>query len=157
MDRVAAQASSAVYRFCKKPVRIGEVRHKAWQWLIPPTSEIDPVWAQRCKDYWELQQETYGLAFSDFTMVMDWESHVVITFAIVLDVLPGERRVDYVVPRVREERARRQLLNSAGSGSDVELRSAKDVDPLKRACPSCGVVGGAHSAGCVVAGRKWLS
>lgn len=157
MEKVAARASGAVYRFSKKPVRIGEVRHKAWSWLVPPTSEIDPVWAARAKDYWELQQETYGLAFSDFTMVMDWENHVVITFAIVLDVLPGERRVDYVVPRVREERARRQLLNSAGSDSDVELRGTRDVDPLKRVCPSCGVVGGAHGPGCVVAGRKWLS
>lgn len=154
-----ARASTRIYRTMKRPVTIGKLRHKAWSWLIPPTSDADPVWAKRCQDYWELQQETYGLVFSNFTMVMDWEEQVVITYAVVLDVLPGERRVDYVVPRIAEGRARRQLLNSAGSDSDsdVELRGAKDVDPLKCACPSCGVVGGAHSAGCVAARRKWLS
>lgn len=153
MEKIAARASGDVYRYSKKPVTIGEIRHKAWQWLIPPTNDADKVWAARCKAYWELQQETYGIVFSDFTMSMDWEARVVVTYAVVLDVLPGERRVDYVLPRVREERARRQALTGSGA-DDVEIRQAKDVDPAKRACPSCGAVGGAHRAGCAVTGGR---
>lgn len=154
MEKIAARASGAVYRYSKKPVTIGEIRHKAWQWFIPPTDDADKVWAARCKSYWELQQETYGLLFSDFTMSMDWEARVVVTYAVVLDVLPGERRVDYVLPRVREERARRQVLDSSGSKPETEIRQAKDVDPAQRACPSCGGVGGAHRAGCAVTGGR---
>jgi hypothetical protein len=154
MEKIAARASGAVYRYSKKPVTLGEVRKKAWQWLIPPNGDTDPVWAARCKAYWELQQETYGLLFSDFTMTMDWEARVIVTYAVVIDVLPGERRVDYVVPAVFEARRRLQLLDSSGSKPEAEIRQAKDVDPAKRACPSCGAVGGAHRAGCAVTGGR---
>lgn len=148
-----ARASTRIYRTMKRPVVIGKLRHKAWSWLIPPTSDVDPVWTKRCQDYWELQQETYGLVFSNFTMVMDWEEQVVITYAVVLDVLPGERRIDYVVPRVADER--RRHLGDRGGEMEVEIRQAKDVDPAQRACPSCGAVGGAHRMGCVVIGRSF--
>jgi hypothetical protein len=101
----------AIYRFTKQPYVIGRVHHKAWRWLIPPTDEDDPVWAARAKDYWELQQETFGVKFSDFTLAIDWDEGVVISFAMLLDILPGERRVGYIVPRVAEERQRRQQLH----------------------------------------------
>lgn len=100
----------STYRYTKQPYVIGRIHHKAWSYLVEPTSETDPVWAKRAKDYWELQQETFGVKFSDFTLAVDWESRVVVTYAMLLDVLPGERRVDYVVPRIRDERARRQAL-----------------------------------------------
>jgi hypothetical protein len=101
----------SIYRYTKKPYVIGRVHHKAWSALLPPEGEYDPVWAKRAKDYWELQQETFGVKFSDFTMSVDWDAHVVVTYAMLLDVLPGERRVDYVVPRIREERQRRAALH----------------------------------------------
>lgn len=101
----------AIYRFTKQPYRIGRVHHKAWSYLIAPTGEDDAVWAARAKAYWELQQETFGVTFSNFTAAIDWEARVYITYAVLTGVLPGERRVDYVVPRVAEERQRRQMLH----------------------------------------------
>lgn len=103
----------ATYRYTKQPYVIGRLHHKAWQFFegLGPTSEADLIWAKRAKDYWELQQETFGVKFSDFTLAIDWEDRVVITYAMLLDVLPGERRVDYVVPRIRDERQRRQALH----------------------------------------------
>lgn len=101
----------SVYRTPKRAFEVGKLHHKAWSYLIPPEHDTDPTWAKRAKDYWELQQETFGVKFSNFTMAVDWEERVVITWAVLVEVLPGERRVDYVVPRVLEERARRQALH----------------------------------------------
>lgn len=101
----------SVYRYTKQPYVVGKLHHKAWSFLIDPSGESDPVWAKRAQDYWELQQETFGVKFSNFTIAIDWQSRVVVTYAVLEDVLPGERRVDYVVPRVREERQRRQALH----------------------------------------------
>lgn len=102
----------SVYRTPSKEPTKGELRHKVWAYLIEPTSEQDPIWVQRCKDYWELQAETYGWHMSDFTIAVDWQERVVVTWSVLQDILPGERRPDYVVPRVAEERARRQGLTS---------------------------------------------
>ena len=94
-----AQASGAVYRLMKyKPV-VGDLRVKSWRFLIPPSGEDDPVWAQRCREYWELQQETFGLKFSDFTMMIDYDEMIVTTAATILAILPGERRMSYTAPR----------------------------------------------------------
>lgn len=101
----------ATYRFTKRPYVIGRVHHRAWSYLIPPTHDYDPIWVERAGEYWAIQQETFGVKFSDFTISIDWDERVVVTFAVLLDVLPGERTVDYVVPKVREERARRQSLH----------------------------------------------
>jgi hypothetical protein len=94
--------ASSTYRLMKQAPTIGEVRHRVWQYLIEPSSDQDPVWAARCGNYWQLQQETYGLKFSDFTFVIDWEARCVITFAVLLDVMPGERVAGYKAPRARE-------------------------------------------------------
>ena len=136
------------YRYTKNPVRIGQIRHKAWSWLIPPASEHDPVWAQRAKDYWELQQETYGLKLSNFTISIDWDAKVVLTYVIVLDVLPGERRVDYLLTKVREARAKQRSLAQT---EEAPLVSADQVPKGRRACPACGGIG-LHLPGCVVVG-----
>jgi len=103
----------SIYRASKNPGGIGTVRHKAWSYFegLGPTGEDDPIWAKRAKDYWELQQETYGLKFSNFTLVIDREERVVVTYAVVLGIMPGERRVDYTVPRIADERKRRQALH----------------------------------------------
>ena len=100
---VAAQPNSSTFRYCRNPPVIGEVRHKTWACLIAPSGPTDPLWAKRCKDYWELQQETYGLKFSNFTMDVEFENGLayLTTWAILLDVLPGRRSRDYKAPRTR--------------------------------------------------------
>lgn len=99
---VAAAPVSATYRYMRKPAYVGELRVKTWACLIPPTSDSDPVWAQRCKDYWELQQETYGLKFSNFTMAADCEAGLwyLSTWAVVVGIMPGRRVHGYTAPRV---------------------------------------------------------
>jgi len=101
----------SVYCYTKQPYVIGRIHHKAWSYLLQPDGEYDPTWVQRAKDYWEGQQERFGVKFSDFTMAVDFEARVVVTYAMLLDVLPGERRVGYTVPRIAEERKRRQALH----------------------------------------------
>lgn len=95
------------YRSAKAPFTPGQWRTRHWQPLLPPNGEDDPVWVQRCIDYWELQANTYGVKFSPATMVIravERPGHpvmiVVSTSAMVLEVLPGPREVDYHVPQV---------------------------------------------------------
>lgn len=92
----------STYRAMKNPATPGQVRHKVWAFLIEPTAADDPAWAERCRAYWELQQETYGLRLSDFSMVIDFENQRVVTATQVVEVLPGERTLDYVAPRARK-------------------------------------------------------
>lgn len=95
---------ASVYRYTRNPVKIGQIRHKTWSWLLTPDGDYDPAWVKRSKDYWELQQETYGLKFSDFTLVVDYPTRTVTTWAVLLDVLPGERQIDFTPRRVIEAR-----------------------------------------------------
>lgn len=104
--------AGGVYRTPRNEPKRGEVRHKVWRYLFEPEGEYDPVWAERCKAYWELQAETYGWKMSNFTMTVDREEQCVVTWCIVEDILPGERRDGYTLPRVLEERAKRQALTS---------------------------------------------
>lgn len=85
----------------KNPAHPGEVRHKVWRWLLEPTSSDDPVWTERARAYWELQQETYGLRFDAISVLIDFDERRVITAARVSEVLPGERVSGYVAPRAR--------------------------------------------------------
>lgn len=93
----------SVYRQAIHPYAIGELRMKAWSAILPPVvAQDDPTWAKRCKDYWELQQRLFGVVLSDFMMIIDANEGVVCTYATVLDVLPGERTLDYSrVPATR--------------------------------------------------------
>ena len=106
--KVAAESviASATYRYTKNPVTIGQLRHKVWRYLVEPIDDDDPTWIMRCGNYWTIQQETFGLLFSPFAFTIDREAQCVITWAVLLDVLPGERIVDYICPRVREGRQR---------------------------------------------------
>ncbi len=95
--RVAAEnviASANVWKAMKKPAIVGRVRHKMWRYLIPPTGEDDPHWAENCRKYWELQERTYGLKMSNFTIAIDWGEGVVITYALIERVLEGRRLND---------------------------------------------------------------
>lgn len=108
--KVAAESviADATYRYTKNPVVIGQLRHKVWRYLIEPIDDQDPIWVARCGNYWTIQQETFGLKFSPFTFTIDRDEKCVITWAVLLDVLPGKREVDYVCPRVREGRQAKQ-------------------------------------------------
>ncbi len=84
-------ASANVWKTMENPPIVGRVRHKMWRWLIPPAGEADTVWAERCRAYWELQERTYGLKMSNFTLAIDWDEGVLITYAVVEAILPGRR------------------------------------------------------------------
>lgn len=102
MNRVAAeQAIGSTYRWMKTPPEVGQLRVKSWSYLIPPIHDADPVWADRCKKYWELQQETYGLKHTNYVMFIDREQHIVTTASVIAEVLPGRRTRDYIAPRAR--------------------------------------------------------
>lgn len=91
-------ASANTYRWMTKPPVIGTLRAHSWRYLMPPISDDDPAWIERCKAYWALQEQTYGLRFSNFTMRVGWEEMLVYTHAAILDIMPGRRVADYVVP-----------------------------------------------------------
>ena len=105
--KVAAEdvIASSTYRYCKNPPVVGQIRHKVWRYLVEPLHEQDPEWIKRCANYWTIQQETFGLVFSDFTLSVDFDEGCVITYVVLLDVLPGTRTADFVCQRVREGRA----------------------------------------------------
>lgn len=86
----------SLYRKPKRPFVAGELRLKSWSTL--PGLDVapdNPMWAARCKQYWELQERLYGVKLSDFTMAVDNVNGFVSTYAVVMDVLPGERTSDH--------------------------------------------------------------
>ena len=96
-----------LYRAATHPFIPGELRMKAWSAILPPVvAQDDPLWASRCKQYWELQERLYGVRLSDYSMVLNPDEGVVATYAVVLEVLPGERTADH--SRVPVERAMAQ-------------------------------------------------
>lgn len=94
-------ASAQTYRLMRQPAKVGDLRVRSWRYLLPPVSTDDPAWAKRCKDYWALQEQTYGLKHSDFAMFIDWEEMIVTTASVVVEVLPGRRERDWVAPAKR--------------------------------------------------------
>lgn len=80
-----------IWRQMKNVPSPGDVRRFERAYVEPPKSDLDPVWVQRCKDYWELQQTIYGLSLTDFSMVVDYTRGVVTTYVVVQRVLPGNR------------------------------------------------------------------
>ena len=101
----------AIYRKAILPFEKDQLRMKTWRAILPNgPDEQDPLWSARCKEYWELQQRVYGVKLTDFTMLMDAEgdgfSGFVSTYAVVVDVFPGERTSD--VSRITAAHARLQ-------------------------------------------------
>ncbi len=85
-----------LYRAAKRPFKRGDLRTKAWAAILPPAvAQDDPLWRERCRQYWQRQERLYGVRLSDFGMFLDPVEGVVVTFATVLDVLPGERTTDH--------------------------------------------------------------
>jgi hypothetical protein len=86
----------SLYRKPKRPLVKGELRMKSWSTLpgldVAPDS---PMWAARCRQYWELQERLFGFRASDFSMAVDNENGFVSTYCVVLEILPGERTADY--------------------------------------------------------------
>lgn len=97
--KVAAEnvISIAVYRLGRADPKVGELRTKSWQCLIPPAGDRDALWTKRCADYWHTQERLYGLKMSDFGMIYDTLDGlgVVTTFSTVLGIRPGRRVRDY--------------------------------------------------------------
>lgn len=85
----------SVYRQPKEPFVIGELRTKTWRTLQQDIAQNDKTWAARCAQYWNLQARLYGVQLSNFAMLVDNHDGFVSTYATVLDVLPGERTLDY--------------------------------------------------------------
>lgn len=73
------------------PAFPGQIRSRAWRWLLRPGSAYDSMWAQRAKDYWLRQEKRFGIEFDAFTMLLDPEREAVVTYARVKRVLPGRR------------------------------------------------------------------
>lgn len=99
MNKIAAEnvISIATYRLGRADPKVGELRVRSWQCLIPPSGDADPTWAKRCQNYWHLQERLYGLRMSNFNMiygVVDGRG-VVTTSSVILEVLPGRRVRDY--------------------------------------------------------------
>lgn len=82
---------SDTYEALKGPAFPGQIRRRAWRWLIRPVSAYDTMWVQRAKEYWLRQERRFGLEFDVFTMALEPESGAVVTYARVKRVLPGRR------------------------------------------------------------------
>lgn len=102
-------AGSNIFRASKRPPEINELRARSWSFLLPPESETDPVWVERCKRYWELQERLYGLRFSDFVMFVDYGNEIVTTCAYVMDIMPGQREPNYTPVWLEDIRAAKGL------------------------------------------------
>lgn len=80
-----------VYKAMTKPAYKGQLRRKIWAYLIEPQTFPDEMWTKRAREYWELQERTYGLRLAGFTLNIDREHRHIHTHAMVTAVLPGKR------------------------------------------------------------------
>lgn len=63
-------------------------------WSAPFVHGVTPLWAQRCQEYWDRIEETYGVVLTDHRNAFDVEPEagpVIATYAALLLVLPGQR------------------------------------------------------------------
>lgn len=85
-------ATVAIWQEARRPFAVGELRSRTWRCLIPAEGDDDPLWAERAKDYWQLQERTYGVKFFDrIANAYDPDLMTMTTFATVERVLPGQR------------------------------------------------------------------
>lgn len=88
-----------VFRPMKNPAVVGELRSHTWamEVYLGPNDGISPVWSKRCREYWERQQQLYGIVLGDFTNLVEppdpatGKPAYISTYAPVLAILPGER------------------------------------------------------------------
>lgn len=85
----------ATYRKAKDPFIVGALRTKTWRSLEPNISQDDKRWQARCSQFWTLQERLYGVRLSAFVMLVDNNEGFVSTYSTVLEILPGERTLDY--------------------------------------------------------------
>lgn len=81
-----------VYEELDRPAYPGQLRSKSYQYLIEPQGNADPLWADRFRRYWTLQEKRFGLDFDTFAIVVHREDRVVTSVARVRRLLPGIRR-----------------------------------------------------------------
>lgn len=111
-EKVAAEdviRAPAVYKRMLKTVHVEDIRMHEVSYLVAPSGQDDPTWAKRMASYWMLQELTYGLRMTDFTMVVDYAKGTVRSYAGILAILPGDRvdaeswELDGHSARVREQ------------------------------------------------------
>lgn len=75
----------------------GQVRRKTWRYLLPPTSDDDPVWRRRVDEYWHRFERLYGVVLHRDAIIMriGFEDNTVSSWAMVARVLPGERVIGH--------------------------------------------------------------
>lgn len=98
-----------LYRRPKNDPTLGALRCKTWKTL--PGMDVapdNPLWEERCRQYWTLQGRLYGWKMSAFTMAYDNELGMVSTYCCITEVLPGERTEEFW--RVPVESAQLQPL-----------------------------------------------
>lgn len=79
--------------------RKGQLRCKTWKlpFYFGENDGTSPLWEQRAREYWERQEQLFGLVMSNFTNLVEppnpatGEPGYVSTYSTVLEVLPGER------------------------------------------------------------------
>lgn len=89
-----------MYRAAKVEMKPGQVRSRRWRYVLPPTSDHDPVWVGRIRDYWRLVERLYGVVVDKGTLLMhiDEAERTVTSWVRIDRVLPGERVVGYDPP-----------------------------------------------------------
>lgn len=87
------------YRPLKNPAYPGQLRAKTWAmpFFLSEKDAENPLWEARCREYWERQEQLYGLRMSNFTNSVEppdpktGKPAFISTYSTVLEVLPGER------------------------------------------------------------------
>lgn len=87
--QAAELAKLGPFKRMKNPTKVGQL--KAMTWKAPFVHGVNQVWANRCRDYWDLQERTYGVIYSDHRNAYDEMTSTITTFATVLAIVPGER------------------------------------------------------------------
>ena len=82
---VVAQAFKAM----KHPPKVGQIRRKRWACVTPPEGPQDPLWTERCRRYWQHQEQVYGLKFGSFAFYYD--QGTVVSESYIERILPGQR------------------------------------------------------------------
>ena len=94
-----AELSKDKYVKSGKGLFVGQVRIKHWAVeIIPADGTHNPLWGQRCYDYWDLQRRVYGYDSTAFTMEFNTidegleSQHAVLTTSVVVTgIRPGAR------------------------------------------------------------------
>lgn len=88
-----------VYRPMANEPFVGQLRSRTWAMpvFISEKDGESPLWEQRCREYWERQEQLYGLRMSNFTNFVEppnpalGKPAFITTYSVIEAILPGER------------------------------------------------------------------